>query len=282
MIHSIQCPAKINYFLDVLGKREDGYHLIDTLFIPLSSLSDTLEISLRDQPGIKIECDHPAVPCDERNLIYKAAKLFSKLTDVEPQWNFTLTKNIPVAGGMAGGSSNASHCLMLLNEIYNFPLAHKDLQNHSVSIGADLPFFFEKSPAIAQGVGDELTPVKINTDLHFIICPFKFPISAIWAYKSRHLPFHQSKTNSQSILKHLNDCETPYIYNDLSHAIKYKFPSIESSCQNFMATDACSANVSGSGPTTFAIYANKAKRDKALTYLSKNHISLDYLSSNYH
>ncbi|MCH2204972.1 MAG: 4-(cytidine 5'-diphospho)-2-C-methyl-D-erythritol kinase [Lentisphaerales bacterium] len=151
-------PGKINLFLDVTAKRENGYHEILTLFLPIHDLSDTIEIS--SSSGLEINSNHPGVPQDETNLCHKAATLFSKKTGITPNWQIHISKKLPVAGGMGGGSSNAAITLKLLNEKYDLPLTLEELAEIALSIGADVPYFLNPVPSLAQGIGEALETLQ--------------------------------------------------------------------------------------------------------------------------
>lgn len=277
---TLKCPGKVNLFLDITGKRANGYHEISTLFLPIDEIFDTLIIR-KSEAGIKISCDHASVPCDEKNLIWKVAMAFSEKTAIQAAWHFDLTKRIPVAGGMAGGSSNAAHTLMGLNELYGFPLSKNDLAQIAVSFGADIPFFFEKSAASAAGIGDQLNPIDIKVPLHLLFVPFNFPISAAWAYKNRHEGFNSAPIDLDDFIGQLNSNKLPTLFNDLAPAIRQKFSIIDLACQELIKAGASSAEVSGSGPTVFALFKSTIERDRALNKLKElyptNLIKADFI-----
>ena len=260
---SIKCPGKVNLFLDVTGKRDDGYHLIDSLFLPIHDIADTLNVSITEEPGISINCSNPGVPCSNSNLIWKAAEAFACAANINPCWHFDLEKKIPVAGGMGGGSSNAASTFMALNEIYNYPLSKESMQELSLGIGADLPFFFEKKPSLVNGIGEIIKPVPVNIDLYILFVPLKFPIPAVWAYKNRPKAFSQTAIDAERYLILLNQGHYPKGYNDLESAVKQKFPIINEVCKELLSLGAYTANVSGSGPTCFALFKTRKARDHA-------------------
>ena len=273
---TLSCPGKANLFLDVSGKRMDGYHLIDSLFIPVQDIADALTVSLTDQVGITINCTHPEVPCNQKNLVCKAAKYFSEETGIEPHWHIDITKEIPVAGGMGGGSSNAASTLMALNELYDYPINKLQLEELAIKIGADVPFFLYKSAALVNGIGEIVNKVKIQQNLFFIFVPFNFPIAASWAYKNRDPKFGNSKSNSKEYLELLNKGLNPKSYNDLEKMARIKFPILDNVCNKLIELGAFSAIVSGSGPTCFGIFDERKKRDRALNFLDANSLPANH------
>ena len=277
---TMQCPSKVNLFLDITAKRTNGYHEISTLFLPIDQLFDTLVIS-ESSSGMSIACDHPGVPCDEKNLIWQVAQSFADRVKIKAAWHFDLSKRIPVAGGMAGGSSNAASTLMGLNELYRSPLSNAELAEIAVKHGADIPFFFEQSPARAEGIGEVLKPVPIQQDLYLLFIPFSFPISAVWAYKNRLGDFNSAPMTLDEVLEQINKGIVPQIFNDLAPAVRQKFPIIDLACKQLIENGAITAEVSGSGPTVFALFKSAEERNDALNRLQSDYpetlIAADYI-----
>ena len=257
-------PGKINLFLDVTGKRESGYHDILTLFLP-SSLSDTITVQPAQQ--LTISCSHPSVPTDEKNLCWQAAEIFARESKLLPNWEITIDKKLPVAGGMGGGSSNAGTLLKLLAAHYK-TISHEQLKEIALSIGADVPFFLNPKPAIAAGVGEELEFLETKNKIPMLIVTFGFPISAAWAYQHRKLDFSSSKI-SLTDLKEKWDSQQIFdlVYNDLAHAIRDKFSLLEMTRQDLLDNGAKGAEVSGSGPSLFALFDTEESRDHCLAQM---------------
>jgi 4-diphosphocytidyl-2-C-methyl-D-erythritol kinase len=269
---TLSCPGKVNLFLDVVGKREDGYHLLESLFLPIEDIADSLSIRNNNSPGIAISCDHPGVPLDSKNLIYKAAESFAQKTKITPNWKIELEKNIPVAGGMGGGSSNAASTFMALNELHGSPLSKEEMQELAIKIGADLPFFFEKSPAIVKGIGEKITACNIEQKFHMLFVPFQFPVAASWAYQNRQNGFSHSPINCEEYLNQLNTNKSPQSYNDLAIPLKNKFPLLKQICEELINLGAYSSNISGSGPTCFALFKDRQALIQAHNKLARHSI----------
>lgn len=269
-------PGKINLFLDVTAKRENGYHEILTLFLPIHDLSDTIEII--DSDELKITSDHSAVPQDETNLCHQAASLFAEKSGITPNWQIDIEKKLPVAGGMGGGSSNAAITLKLLNEKYNQRLTHNELAEIALSIGADVPYFLNPVPSFAKGVGEEIESLEALHKIPLLLITFDFPISAAWSYQNRLKDFHSSEISVDRLKSLWQASElklADIIYNDLAFAPRQKFPILQQAIDDLQNTDGV-AEVSGSGPTVFAAFNTILERDSAFEKLLK----LDYPEKN--
>ena len=157
----LRALAKINLGLDVIGKREDGYHEV-RMIMQTISMYDQLEIEKKDEPGISITTNLPFIPTDERNLVYKAAKLLMDEFDFQEGITVELQKIFPVAAGMAGGSSDAAAAFVGVNKMFQLGLSEEELMKRAVQIGADVPYCIMRGTALAEGIGEKLTRL-----LHF-------------------------------------------------------------------------------------------------------------------
>ena len=256
----MRCAAKTNLFLKVTGKRPDGYHTLQTLFLPLSGVAD--ELMLRDgDPGIRClsaDADFPD------NLVCRAAQLYAEVAGISPAWDFILEKNIPVAAGLGGGSSDAAGALQLLNGRYGC-FSAEELAALAVKLGADVPFFLNPRPAWASGIGEEfryLTPLNGLPPV-LVVNPV-FPVSAKWAYT--HLMPENIGPADPATMERLEqflltgDCGgvAREVYNDLAPALYRKFPLLVLLRKFMLAHGALCAEVSGSGPSLFAILPDHA------------------------
>ena len=154
----LRALAKINLGLDVIGKREDGYHEV-RMIMQTINMYDQLEIEKKDEPGISITTNLPFIPTDERNLVYKAAKLLMDEFDIREGITVELQKFIPVAAGMAGGSSDAAATMIGINRLFNLGLTVKEMMKRAVAIGADVPYCLLRGTALAEGIGEQLRPL---------------------------------------------------------------------------------------------------------------------------
>lgn len=155
-------PAKINLFLAVTGRREDGFHELLSLVSPIS-FGDWLEVNETEGPEDSLECDRPDIPTDESNLIRKAAAAFRKRTGLEKGFEFRLEKRIPAGGGFGGGSGNAVRALEAMNHLTGEPLAKPDLAELAAELGSDCPLFLERGASVIRGRGEKVEPAPCWT-----------------------------------------------------------------------------------------------------------------------
>jgi len=265
----MQTPSKINLFLRVTGRRPDGYHELQTLFFPLNTPSDEVEIARTDAEGIAFESDDPALPCDGTNLCVKALQRFCEAAGIAPSgYRITLTKRIPVAAGMGGGSSDAAAVLRLMKNLFPDKVSDIRLSEFAAKIGADVPFFLDPRPKLATGIGEKLTPVDgLPEKLPILIAAPHFPVSAKWAYQHR-IAENDGRTGSvDELISALRESDfaraANCLKNDLEAAVIRKFPVLQMIREEFLRLKACRVLVTGSGPTMFAMFRNSSARDEA-------------------
>ncbi|MCG6909832.1 MAG: 4-(cytidine 5'-diphospho)-2-C-methyl-D-erythritol kinase [Deltaproteobacteria bacterium] len=268
----VKSPAKVNLFLHVTGKRPDGYHDLLSLMCCVS-LYDHLELKPSAEPGIRIRCRDKGVPENDSNLAYKAADLFFSRLGCDPALpqdenrgglTIRIEKNIPVAAGLGGGSSNAAAVLSALNKLYGFPFSAVDLRDMGLSLGADVPFFLFGSPAIAGGIGEKLKKYeKLKSYTILLVC-FEFTVSTGWVYKNLNLRLTKCKKQLRNFLFGEAEFDVGrHLCNDLETVTAARHPEIQQAKKDLMALQARGALMSGSGPTVFGIYAGADKARNA-------------------
>jgi 4-diphosphocytidyl-2-C-methyl-D-erythritol kinase len=178
----LESLAKVNLRLEILRKREDGYHEIRTIFQKIS-LHDTLHFSLKRRRGIRITADHPGLPTGKRNLVYQAVRSILERSDYEGGVDVVIEKRIPLGAGLGGGSSNAATTLKAMNQLLKMNLNRKELMEAGAKIGADVPFFLFEGSAIGSGVGERLRKIELPTLWYILIYP-NFEVSTRWAYQN--------------------------------------------------------------------------------------------------
>ena len=156
----LESPAKVNLRLEILKRREDGYHELRTVFQKIS-LHDTLYFSLKRRKGVSITADHPKLPVGKKNLVYRAVQSMLKVSGYRGGVHVEIEKRIPLGAGLGGGSSNAATSMKALNQLLEINLSEKELMGMGLEIGADVPFFFLESAAIGSGIGERLKKVKL-------------------------------------------------------------------------------------------------------------------------
>ena len=181
----ILSPAKINLFLQILGKRSDGYHDLITLMCCIG-LYDTVSLTFGVK-DITVSCNHPVVPVDDTNVAFGAAHLFLKTLKKNEGVGIFIKKQIPVAAGLGGGSSNAAAVFLGLNRYYGYPFSTEELMSMGLSIGADVPFFIFQRPAIASGIGEKLEAYQNLKNLKILLVFPGFSVSTADVYKKLNL-----------------------------------------------------------------------------------------------
>jgi len=269
-------PAKINGFLEIAGRRSDGYHELRTLFIPIS-LYDKIELFCISD-GIKIFCSNTTVPSDETNLAAKAARLFFEKTGIKSGLEIRIEKNIPVAAGLGGGSSDAASVLKGLNSLFGSPLDARDLCNMALCLGADVPFFIHALPSYAEGIGEILSAVVDMVQYEVLIVNPGMPLSTAEVYKKLNLGLTKcKKENKYPALNQGPFDIKKMLYNDLEIPAISLCPVIGEIKSFLMGLDADGVLMSGSGPTVFGLFTEVDKADKAIVAVRANTKWLAYL-----
>jgi 4-diphosphocytidyl-2-C-methyl-D-erythritol kinase len=259
---TLSCPAKVNLYLKVVGRRPDGYHDLVTVMQPLS-LADELVLTLGGT-GVVLECNRPDLPVDTGNLAVRAALAFREAASETFGVHLKLRKNIPVAAGLGGGSSDAAGVLRGLNQLRGRPLAAGRLHQLARSLGADVPFFLLDGPAWGEGIGDRLSPVRLPETWFVLVNP-GFPVSTAWVYASLEPPFRGPDETLRPRLEH----EPPagWLHNDLESVTLRRHPELAALKQALRREGALGTLMSGSGPTVFGLFSDAQGAVEAATRL---------------
>jgi 4-diphosphocytidyl-2-C-methyl-D-erythritol kinase len=265
-----QSPAKINLTLEVIKKLPNGFHELRTVMLKTKNLFDEIEIIFAEnKTGIEIVCDNPAVPKDEKNICWKIAEQFFKATKQRVGLIIKIKKNIPLASGMGGGSSNGAVVILALNAYYKNILSEKKLVELASAVGKDIPFFISTATvAYISGMGEKIKPLKKFPRLNILLINPAGEISTPWAYSQldQDLIFMNDlnrKNISQAFIK--NNC----LYNDFSIIAKKKYPEIETLEKALLTFGAIGTSISGKGPTVFGIFSTKKATLQAKNILKK-------------
>jgi 4-diphosphocytidyl-2-C-methyl-D-erythritol kinase len=273
-----KAPAKINLWLEVIRKREDGYHDISSLMLPIS-VYDHIEIEGRPGDGpITIDCaspkipDEPVIPSDERNLAWRAAELYMKASGIKAGIHIDLKKDIPSGAGLGGGSSDAAGVLAGLNTLFENAVSFADLERLAAGLGADVPFFLHRRAALATGIGENLQPVDIvpGSPLLLIKPPVSVPTG--WVYRNLKL------TKGSPQIKLVCSGHGPWqltdlvdrIQNDLESVTVPRYPVISEIKDYLIARGALAACMSGSGSTVFGIFETEQAAKEAAIFAEKD------------
>jgi len=255
-------PAKVNLYLEVLSKRPDGYHEVQTLMQRVD-LSDEVEIDLGGR-GIRLVSEGREVPEGMDNLACRAARIFCEEFGIRDDLRIRLKKRIPVAAGLGGGSSNAAAVLTGLNELLPTGGDAERLMVLAAKIGADVPFFIFQKPALSRGIGEKLTAVALPGPLWFLMLVPPFPISTAWAYQAYdRLPVKENEPmRIKDSYVELADL-LPVMKNDLEAAALTRHPQIARMKEELLAQGARGALMSGSGPVTFGLFSTRKDAERA-------------------
>jgi len=262
-------PAKINLFLHIVGKRADGYHDLVTLMCCVG-LYDTVCLEF-EAPEISVACAHPLVPQDQTNLACRAAKIFFNQIDRKGGVGITIEKRIPVGAGLGGGSSNAATVLLGLNRFYGHPLSRETLIRLGGGIGADVPFFIDRKPAVATGVGEILKPYN-GLEPYTVLLVFPgFSLSTAEMFRNFNLGLTKiaEETNISSFKTTGFDIQR-HLCNDFEKIAEEKHPEIAAIKNVLLEHGAKGALMSGSGSAVFGLFRDREEARKAYPALSRH------------
>jgi len=250
-------PAKLNLGLEILCRRADGYHEIETVFVPLR-LADRLAVRFASPGrGIHLEVRGAELPLDRTNLAWRAAERFFAEIGAPPDVEIWLEKRVPIAAGLGGGSSNAAATLLALEVLHACPLADVVRRRIALELGADVPFFLDPKPALGSGVGEQLVPLPGVPEMHWVLVAFPFPISTAQAYaeSASELTLPRDPTSIGALLGPAGLLSSPR--NDLEAAAVRRHPEIQQARRALESVGALATGMSGSGPTVFGRFANE-------------------------
>ena len=269
----LKARAKINLGLDVVRKREDGYHEV-RMIMQMINLYDKITLRKKTEPGITVTTNLSYLPVNEDNLVYRAAKLLMDEFQVDGGLEIELQKYIPVAAGMAGGSTDAAAVMVGVNRIFQLGLNKKQLMERGVKIGADVPFCIMRGTALAEGIGEELTPLPAMPHCSLVIAKPKIHVSTKFVYgnlKVRELTEHPDIDGQVQALRE-NDLEqlVARMGNVLETVTIPAYPVIDDIKHTMMKYGAMGAMMSGSGPTVFGIFEKEDKAQEVCRLLKKD------------
>jgi len=258
---TVFAPAKINLCLHVLGKRPDDYHEL-AMLMQRVSLYDRLVISLEDRPGVRVRCDGLDLAPGEENIASRAARRMLELADLEGGATIELDKQIPVAAGLGGGSSDAAAVLMGLNDLLGAKLTRRQLMAEGARLGADVPFFIFGDTAWATGVGDRLEKVPDLPPLWYVLVNPGVAVSTAWVYRNLGLtsPGEGARLPRFSVTP---EGLAGLLHNDLEKVTASRFPVIGEIKRHLLDLGASGALMSGSGPTVFGVFGREEEARKA-------------------
>ena len=267
---------KSNLGLDVLGKREDGYHEV-RMIMQTIRMYDILDIRKTRRPGIVLTTNLPFIPTDQRNLVYKAAQMLMEEFDVEEGLSIKLRKFIPVAAGMAGGSSDAAAAFVGVNRMFHLGLTEEQLMERAVKVGADVPYCIMRGTALAEGIGEKLTRLPGLPKCYVLVGKPGINVSTKLAYENLHLDQIQSHPDIDGMISDIENQDlhslTAKMQNVFEPGIISQYPVIQEIKDLMEANGALKAMMSGSGPTVFGIFDDRSKLREATEALRNSHLA---------
>lgn len=254
-------PCKVNLILNILGKRADGFHELETVMLPVP-LTDELEFQVGD-PGVRLSCNHPELPVDSTNLVHRAASRFLEASGISQGVVVHLEKRLPLAAGLGGGSANAAVTLRALNDLFGQPLGPARLQEIAAGLGSDVPFFLQDGPGLGTGRGEQvqsLPPFPALRGCGLMLVHPGFGVSTPWAYQAlARFPdaLQGRRGRAQELVSAFSGSDPVTacraLYNSLEAPVLEKHPVLRLFQDFLRERGALGTLMSGSGSTTFAI-----------------------------
>ena len=271
----VKCRAKINLSIDVLGKLPNGYHIVEMIMQSID-LYDTLDIKERNDGKIILKSKSKEIPLNESNIVYKAAELLKEKTGVKKGAEIFIDKRIPVAAGMAGGSTNAAGTLVALNDMWGLGLNEEELKEIGFELGADVPFCISGGAVLAENLGEKLTDIKgLNDDVFVLVCKPELFVSTKEVYNK----FDNSNVSKRPDNKYLIECLkedkidelAKNMCNVLESVTSLMHPEIEDIEKIMKRSNVLGTMMSGSGPTVFGLFDSLDEAEKTRAELLKKY-----------
>jgi 4-diphosphocytidyl-2-C-methyl-D-erythritol kinase len=268
---SLRCPAKINLSLDVIGKREDGYHLLRMIMQSIS-LFDVVTLK-GGQGSIRVFCENKDVPCNESNIAYKAAKLMFEKYKIQDGIDIYIEKNIPIAAGLAGGSTDAAGVIKGINELYALGLTNQEMMDIGLKIGADVPYCIIGGTALAEGIGEKLTLLNPLKETWCVLAKPPIGVSTVEVYKGLRLNVVIEHPETDVIINYIENGDINTLSKNMVNVLETvtikKYPVISEIKNLMMESGALGSIMSGSGPTVFGLFEDKNSAEKCYNKLKK-------------
>ncbi len=282
---SVKALAKINLGLDVVRKREDGYHEV-RMVMQTIHLFDRLQITRNASGNITMSTNLPFLPTNENNLVYKAAKLLKDEFQIGDGIDVTLHKHIPVAAGMAGGSTDAAAVLYGMNRLFGLGLSREELMQRGVKIGADVPYCVMRGTALAEGIGEKLTALPPMVKCPILIAKPQISVSTKFVYENLRLNERTVHPDIDRLVADIKAKDLSAIAADMGNVLETvtipNYPVIAEIKEHMMEHGAMNAMMSGSGPTVFGLFEDEEKAAAAYDAMRASGLAKQvYLTSIY-
>lgn len=281
----LKALAKINLGLDVLGVRENGYHDV-RMVMQTVYLYDEVTIQKREAPGIELKTNLFYLPVDERNIAYKAARLLMDEFGIKEGVSINLKKHIPVAAGLAGGSSNAAAVLVGMNRMFRLGLTEEELMERGVALGADVPYCVMRGTVLAEGIGEILTPLAPLPKCHVLIAKPPISVSTKTVYEKLDSKEITEHPDIDGVIRALEDGDIEQVARSMGNVLERvtieDYPVIEQIKNVMKANGAIGAMMSGSGPTVFGIYRTRQEAKQAGYEIRRKQLTKQVYVTNVH
>lgn len=266
--------AKVNIALDVVGKKEDGYHLL-RMIMQTVDLYDLVEINKNSIKNIRLTSNKHYIPTDERNLAYKAAQLFREKYNINEGIDIHITKNIPVAAGMAGGSTDAATVLYLMNKLFDVKAKTSELEDLALNIGADVPYCINGGTVLCEGIGEKLTPLKRFKNKVLIIIKPNFGVSTKDVYRDLDIKRIHKHVDIESLIKAMQREDVNYVAKNMKNVLENvtlrKHNILRRIKDDLINEGALGSMMSGSGPTIFGFFEDALVAQRAYDKLKEQY-----------
>lgn len=267
---TLKAMAKINLGLDVVRRREDGYHEV-RMIMQTVNLYDRLTFEKKKEDVLQMETNMKRLPTDQNNLVIRAAALLKEEFGIREGLDVRLEKRIPVAAGMAGGSTDAAAVFVAMNRMFALGLDEKELEARAVTIGADVPYCIRGGTALSEGIGEKLTTLPPAPSCHVIVAKPFIHVSTKWVYQNLHLENVKEHPDIDGMVESIRKGELSGVVKRLSNVLETvtvpRNPVIARIKEILMKNGALGALMSGSGPTVFALFDDRKQAELALERL---------------
>lgn len=269
----IKAYAKINVLLDVVGKKENGYHLLEMIMQSID-LYDLIDVN-KIENGINIKCNKSYIPVNNKNIAYKAAELFINTYGINEGVSINIYKNIPTSAGLGGGSSDGAAVLKAMRKIFNVKISDKELEELGVKIGADIPFCINGGTAFCEGIGEIITPIKKFENKILVVVKPKFGVSTKWVYSEYDNLCNVKKPEKEKILKAVKDGDVKAVSLNMANVLEdvttSKYGIINKIKKDMLRFGALGAMMSGSGPSVFAFFEDSLSAQRCFEKMKENY-----------
>ena len=262
----LKALAKINLGLDVVGKQENGYHLV-RMVMQTIHLFDSVQMQKTRAPGILITSNMKFLPRDENNIAYRAADLLMQEFGIKEGIHINITKRIPVCAGMAGGSTDAAAVLYGMNQMYGLKMSYKQMAKRGLTLGADVPYCLMRGTALAEGIGEKLTRLPAMPRCMVVVAKPAVSVSTKWVYENLHLDGQMAHPDIDRLITGIERQDLKQMAlsmgNLLVEVTVKVYPVFTQIMENLASHGAIHAMMSGSGPTVFALFEKRQEAQKA-------------------